>query len=69
MKKSIGQSGDGDKNAIPATQIWNQTEVSNEISKANIPALEDPRKTPKYEMYYRQSVTTEDVFLQVILGI
>jgi len=47
--------------------IWSSDEVSKEATKAktNIPIQNDPRATPKYEMYYRQAVTSEDVFLQM----
>lgn len=66
-------AGDGDTSFDPIKSkeaskkdIWAANEVlSKEEKQATIPIPNDPRKTPKYTMHYRQAVTTEDVFLQV----
>lgn len=42
------------------------TEDNEDFGIDNISIQNDPRKTPNYETHYRQSVTTEDVFLHVI---
>ena len=44
-------------------EIWHPNELKNiDISEA-----QDPRETPEYEMKFKQSVGTEDVFFGVII--
>jgi len=47
--------------------IWKAEEVKRDGNNEylDLSLISDPRKTPQYDTHYRQSVTTEDVFLQM----
>ncbi|CAL8069932.1 unnamed protein product [Orchesella dallaii] len=62
-KKTESGSGKEKPEAMKKSDIWSSIEVNNDA--AHIPLPKDSRKTPKYDMFYRQSVTSEDVFLQM----
>ncbi|CAE1329074.1 Protein PIH1D3 [Acanthosepion pharaonis] len=52
FKKDLSQSKD----------IWHPEEIN---AGSEFDSLSDPRPQPEYEILYKQSVTTEDIFLQM----
>ncbi|ODN04237.1 Protein PIH1D3 [Orchesella cincta] len=57
------ESGKSKPEGLNKSEIWSPIEVGND-ARSNQNA-KDGRKTPKYDMFYRQSVTSEDIFLQM----
>lgn len=49
--------------AKPAAAIWDEHEV---VEGAELDDIDDPRPQPEYTINFRQTVTSEDVFLQVM---
>jgi len=54
---------------LDRTAIWKPDEAASSSEHTAVIGesceIQDPRQVPEYNMFYRQSVNTEDIFLQV----
>lgn len=47
--------------------IWSEDEVKLTSNSVPQDVVNDPRQTPQYDSYFRQAVSSEDIYLQVNL--
>ena len=57
-----GDGGQGDASMVASKDIWNDEEIPEGVIHDE---SDDPRDKPHYEIKYKQSVTAEEMYLQM----
>ena len=66
-RQEVKTSGSESKQQKPKNdkEIWTKDEAEYKSKGASFDISNDPREKPKFETFYRQAVSTEDIYLQV----